>query len=325
MRKIILVSLGLLLFTSSFAQPYKSYFGEQYTKWYMFHNGCEWFSYSFFLSNPNKTEEIDGITYQCLYREKFNGSIVSIPENVSKFGTWLREDKNTGQLFFRQKEFDYIPSEILVSDMSLEVGDSIRLYNSIWTYDVFWENVLISEDNIPYAIVDSVYYKDELKHVRTSALFHNTEKYNGSSYINDTLMFIESIGSNITPLLDIYFYEWNCGNEISVSMCYETENKLVHFTDEDYCFWYVEKINQLKKLPLIREEIKDGFLNLFFEQPISGQINLLDISGKVLYNEQIISNEFNHNIYVGKFAKGIYVLQIKSINNELFNNKIIIF
>ena len=204
MKTKLIYSLLLSIFClSAYAESqYKSYFGDTYTKWYVVYGGCE-YTWGEVYTVKDKTEEIDGITY----RHIFFGEEDDSASGYLTDSWYLREDRTTGRLFFRPSKQS---PEILVQDLSVNVGDSIRLCGDIdedwgwayFSYDMYWRDVVITEDNVPYAIVDSVYYSNGLKHIRTTAKFQNFLRNFPSSEMKDTLKFVETIGSNITPWLD---------------------------------------------------------------------------------------------------------------------------
>jgi hypothetical protein len=319
MKTKIIILLLVIQPLMLFAQPYKSYFGEEYTKWYVLNWGSEGYWTSVYLTCYNITEEIDGMTYKSLFDVRTNENLTTVPpkfEYLYRQG-YLREDLSTGQLFFRE---DKNTQEVIVSDMSLEVGDSVRLLGYYFDnlFHSYWENVIISEDNIPYAIVDSVYCSDRLKHIRSSATI-----YNPLTNTRDNLVFIEALGSNISPLFDFTYFTYPNSVFTLNLICYETENKLIHFSDHD-CYWRDLGIDDLKKYSKVREEMNAGMLNLYFDIPFSGQINLIDYSGRTLYQKNIF-NETRFNVDVSNFSKGIYILQIWSIDKECLNKKTVIF
>jgi len=319
MKKLIFILFGLLLYSSSFAQPYKSYFGEEYTKWYVRDDGWDFCTFTtVYSSYDGHTEEIDGVIYQRIFIDSdLTGTSV----------VYLREDISTGRLFLRQLKNS---PEIIISDMSLEEGDLIYLGDDCFfdlgdnCFDFWGFNNLIFADNKIYALVDDVYYLNGLKHVRTSAMFSNIYKAPTGFSSNDTLMFIESIGSNIGPM-SMISRQSVVGDPVLKLICYEIENNLVHLTLDENCFisscW--NSVNDLTKYPEVKVEIKDGFLSLFFETPFSGQIKLLHYSGKRLY-QKTLSNETIFTVNINEFPKGVYILQVESLNKGIINKKIVI-
>jgi len=322
MKKISFILFSFLLCFSSFAQPYKSYFGEEYTKWYVHYPGWEYFYSEAYLSCCSRTALIDTLTYQCLFQlTPYNKDLITVPENWT-CNAYFREDRNTGQLFFRYYDTwnEIMFPEFIVSDMSVQKGDSVPLYMYLNPHVSFeWIDIVVIDENKIYAIVDSVYYLDDLKHIRTSA------KYRNFGYSRcDTLMFVETFGANISPFLDLNpFFAMH--SDAPIYTCYETESNLIHFKDsEGVCFWYAYGIKDKKNHLKIRESIMDGILTLFFEENFSGQINLLDFTGKILLQKNV-SNQTNYNINVDRFPKGIYILSLQNNSNEFLNKKIVIF
>ena len=245
MKKLLLFLAIVLLSASGFAQPYRSYFGNEFTKWSVFSEVYDAASSMEYALRPDATIEIDDVTYYKLAIIYMRPDTWSKNVNDSYFDEYflasnhyLREDQTTGRLYLRTSSDT---EEVIVSDMSLKVGDSIRLcdYDG-WPMPFFRECLVYNED-IPYAVVDSVYYADGLKHIHTSAMFDAP-----GAYMN--LEFIEGIGSNLTPILNYDFYTtW--GMEC-VILCYENETYWQHFPFlgvTDTCFMEVVGINDIKQ------------------------------------------------------------------------------
>lgn len=189
--------------------------------------------------------------------------------------------------------------------MSLEKGDSIRLYGYDEGIPFFaWENVIVSDENISYAMVDSVYYLDGLKHIRTSAMFRNSfrdyPEYQNcpyGDYCRDTLKFIETIGPNISPMLDVPEFNLSYWRDIPILTCYETKDKLIHFTTPNHCYWSASDSKVLKTDPEIRKEIKDGV-----SYPTETWI-AFNISGKHMeYQSRLLVHEFAHGLQEHKLS-----------------------
>ena len=83
-------------------------------------------------------------------------------------------------------------------------------------------------------------------------------------------------------------------------------------------FFILEEINVFKLFPNPTNEK----LILSFNEPISGNLNIIDLSGKILI-EQNFYKEKTLEINVSNFKKGIYLVLIKT-NQELYSQKVII-
>ena len=244
MKKLLLSLAIVLLSASGFAQPYRSYFGNEYTKWSVFSAVIDADYTMECASRPDATIVLDSVTYYKLavFKIMFPDTW-SINVNDSYFDRYflasnhyLREDQTTGRLYLRTSSDT---EEFIVSDMSLKVGDSIRVYDRDDDPLPFFRECLVYNDDIPYAVVDSVYYADGLKHIHTSAMFEAP-----GDYMN--LEFIEGIGSNITPILNYYHSPWGMYNTI---ICYEYETYWKHYPldGDDTCFIVLTGINEIKQ------------------------------------------------------------------------------
>ena len=325
MKKLILL-LSLCLLCTGFLsaeREFRSYFGEEFTKWYVIEDWWDWCTFtSIFFTCRDCTEEIDGVIYQRVYM--FADTIAVVP-NDNHLVAYFREDTSTGQLFLRVSRDE---PEVIISDMSLEVGDLVPLHSHIRDFGSRMTNVILGDDNMKYVVVDKVHYIDGLRHIRTTATFWNRyTPQSPTSIENDTLRFVEGIGSNIGPTLfhPAFNHFISTGDATPKLMCYKTESELIRFALEEFgCFtsgcW--SRINSLESLG-IRKEITSGILNLFFDEPFNGQVRILDISGKLLYR-QTLSNETNFTVNVSSFPQGVYILQVEDINKGSLSKKIII-
>ena len=249
MKKLLLTLAIVLLSASGFAQPYRSYFGNEYTKWSVLAEITDAVYTIECASRPDATIMIDDVTYYKLAIIEMWPDTWSKNVNDSYFDEYflaskcyLREDQTTGRLYLRTSSDT---EEFIVSDMSLKVGDSIRLYDDM-SHRMWW--CIVYNDDIPYAVVDSVYYADGLKHIHTSAVF-----YAGGSW-HPNLEFIEGIGSNITPILNYYHGPWGPWGSpwgmYNVILCYENETYWKHYPFDGYldtCFIVLTGINEIKQ------------------------------------------------------------------------------
>ncbi len=325
----------LIIFLSLFisvlnAQTFKSYFGKEYNKWYILYDGKVCPNTFNYLTCANRTTIIDGKTYQLLFEmyETLNDTINSVPANTLS-NQYLREDSVSGRLYYRYTiNSDYGTSyspEILVSDMSLHVGDSIQL-NVTDTNLSLWNNLKLSTyDNKYYAMVDSVYFKDGLKHVRTSALFYS-DYSNMFEKPKTALTFIEGVGSNVSPILDYNRFAYM--SDISKLMCNVQDNITTHFNISGLCKLYLNcdgvgdgvretKDNHEFLLTLSYREIKIKFSSTF-----SGSVRLIQSTGLVIYETPFV-NATEHIINAQNLQSGVYILQIINSNGMITTKKLI--
>ena len=302
MKKLLLFLAMVLLSASGFAQPYRSYFGSEYTKWSIFSEVYDAASSMEYALRPDATIEIDDVTYYKLAIIYMRPDTWSKNVNDSYFDEYflasnhyLREDQTTGRLYLRTSSDT---EEFIVSDMSLKVGDSIRLCDD--RLDEIW--FIVYNDDIPYAVVDSVYYADGLKHIHTSAMFEAP-----GDYMN--LEFIEGIGSNITPILNYYHSPWGMYNTI---ICYENETYWKHyplFGVIDTCFLVpTDGINDIKQAEIkVYPSPAEKYIYVDSDSWNKSEIIITNILGQVV--KDISFEGTRTSIDVADLKSGIYFVQ----------------
>ena len=303
MKKLLLFLVIVLLSASGFAQPYRSYFGNEYTKWSVLSEICDAIYTTECASRPDATIVIDDVTYNKLAIIYMWPDTWSKNINDSYFDRYflasnhyLREDQTTGRLYLRTSSDT---EEFIVSDMSLEVGDSIRLYDDM-SHHMWW--CIVYNNDIPYAVVDSVYYADGLKHIHTSAMFEAP-----GDYMN--LEFIEGIGSNITPILNYYHSPWGMYNTI---ICYENETYWKHyplFGVIDTCFLVpTDGINDIKQAEIkVYPSPAEKYIYVDFDSRNGSDIIITNILGQVV--KDISFEGTRTSIDVADLKSGIYFVK----------------
>ncbi|MDO9153396.1 MAG: T9SS type A sorting domain-containing protein [Paludibacter sp.] len=328
MKTKLIIFLCLFLSVLN-AQTFKSYFGKEYNKWYILYDGKVCPNTFNYLTCANRTTIIDGKTYQLLFEiyESLNDTIDSVSANTLSY-QYLREDSVSGRLYYRYTiNSDYGTSyspEILVSDMSLHVGDSIPL-NVTDTNLSLWNNLKLSTyDNKYYAIVDSVYFKDGLKHVRTSALF-NSDYTNMFEKPKTALTFIEGVGSNVSPILDYNRFAYM--SDISKLMCNVQDNNTIHFNISRLCRLYLYcdgvGVRETKDNHKFLLTLSDGDIKVKFTSSFSGSVRLIQSTGVVIYETPFV-NATEQIINAQNLQSGVYILQIINSNGMITNRKLIL-
>ncbi len=309
MKKLLLSLAIVLLSASGFAQPYRSYFGNEYTKWSVLAEIIAAVYTIECASRPDATIVIDDVTYYKFAIIDMWPDTWSINVNDSYFDRYflaskcyLREDQTTGRLYVRTSSD---MEEFIVSDMSLQVGDSIRLYvYEDMPFLAFNLGTVVYNDGIPYAVVDSVYYADGLKHIHTSAMFRAS-----GEFLN--LEFIEGIGSNLTPILNYRYYSesawWGMYNNI---LCYENETYWKHYPldGDDTCFIVLTGINEIKQAEIkVYPSPAEKYIYVDFDSRNGSDIIITNILGQVV--KDISFEGTRTSIDVADLKSGIYFVK----------------
>lgn len=327
--KIKLIIFLCLFLSVLNAQTFKTYFGQEYNKWYVLFDGVKCPNTFNYLTCTNRTKIIDGKTYQLLYKiqELKEDTINSMPINAEST-QYLREEQSSGKLFYMYENYSdngtfisYSP-EILVSDMSLNLGDSILLEVNGLNLR-YWDNIKYSSSqNKYYAEVDSVYYKEGLRHVRTSALFNSPTLFEKQK---TALTFIEGIGSNLSPILDSDNFAYL--SDIWKLVCNVQDNTSIHFSTLDNCRLYLmcddTEVLETKDANRFQIKLTDAKIQILFNSEFYGNIRLILPNGRLIYANSI-SNKNEHMINTQNIQNGVYILQILGKKGSITTTKIII-
>lgn len=329
MKTKLIVSFSLLSLILC-AQSYKSYFGKEYNKWYVLYDGILCPNTFNYLTCVNRETMINGKTYQLLFKiqELSDDTINSVPVSTVS-NQYLREDSVTGKLYYLFEKYSdagtfisYSP-EILVSDMSLHVGDSIAL-NVTGSNLLFWDNLRLSTyDNKYYAMADSVYFKDGLKHVRTTALFNSP----GAIFEKQktALTFIEGIGSNLTPILDYGSFAYM--SDVWKLMCNVKDDNSTYFNTSGLCRLYLYcdgvGVRETKDNHQFILMLPDGNIKIEFTSSFYGSVKLIQSTGMVIYETPVV-NAIEQIINTQNLQGGVYILQIINSNGMITARKLIL-
>ena len=277
-----LIILNLFISVNLFSQPYKSIFGIQSTQWNeLTYSISSWTC----LLNTIKDTIINTKSYK---KVTYSGFGCPMVYNVA----FLREDTMTGKAWV----YDFYHSnERLIMDLSLNVGDTFRIYPNSLMFDTI-------------VIADSVYLENSLKKVRFNINFQfvNNEKFT----------FIEGIGTNIGVDYQINPYFLNgLGN--TYLLCSYKDSSLSYKNNYlDTC--YIVSVG-------IKEEIIENGINIF-PNPISNistitlnntdskfikfevynllgeRVNFIAIEGATETSITINRNDYIAGYYIGKFT-----------------------
>jgi hypothetical protein len=223
---------------------------------------------------------------------------------------YIRESNDASQLYLLDTSQN---KEYLIFDLNLQEGDKFKV-PEIWDY-------LISKDSVT---VDSVYTKNELKHIRFDQILHLPGI--GESW-NYKLTFIEGVGPNMGF---INFYRWQAVN------CFQNQSL---FYKNELIFWYYKngliscpcgyasQGDAIQTISLSEDyilQIEDNYLKIHFSTNKNRQIAIYDVSGRLQYNQNFSSGK-ETAIPTASFPKGIYLLKLyNKDNNQLNIHKIIL-
>ena len=304
------------IFSSAQTTPYRSYFGNEFTHWYVYNSMLDAAAHSEMYSVNNEDTLLNnGISYKKTYRYSTLENLTQLPP-VYCFG--IREEIGTGSLFVTTED----SSEILVSRMDLKIGDKYYFppfktdFNQISAYGNYFINVQ-EDENGYYTTVDSVYYEDDRKYIRFEAIYHGIN-------FDLPLTFIEGIGPNVSF---VPFYTSNTCMAVCCN-CYETENGLwkSDIIQMEECFLELTGIPQIETnipLQLIQRkgeiELRPDAGNF-----VSGWVYMYSTEGKLLYS-QPAKRDAAIVISTSGFSKGTYIIQLTEENTKkMWNRKVIL-
>jgi hypothetical protein len=267
-----LLLLLLAMVTKARAQGYQSYFGADSTRLNVYES-CVDNDYTFYLTiDSADTVNINGHDY-----------LRGTPQYGFYFGVefYFREDTVTGRLY------RYIPmldGEILLSDMSMTVGDTISFSDS---------------SGIHLAVVESISFENGRK------VIHFTINY--AYYYH--MEFYEGIFPSIIPLGLVNDY--SC---YSYLLCeYKDGEKVFENPRFNTCYfdsgWSVQETLQQQVLVYPTKVRSPETINIESTEPIL-EVSLLDLYGRAI---TVVCNEetpCHWNMPIPNGASGIYIVKI---------------
>ncbi|GHT58230.1 hypothetical protein AGMMS50239_02400 [Bacteroidia bacterium] len=330
---LTLLWAGLVFPLLSIAQTssYRSYFGKEFTHWYVVNEMIDLARHSERYSEYNQDTLLNnGICYKKAYifysLEQINSANL-----YYRFG--IREEIETGSLFIALDDIyettDEV-SEVLVSKMDLEIGDKyyfppdITSINEPHCWQCFQD---VQRDEKGYfATVDSIYYKDNRKYIRLDA--------NYSAFYRQIipLTFIEGIGPNVSfaPLINHFSMAvcCNCYEDETGVWKSEIKTEYIDFSEIEECFFEATGIPKIEAdfpFKLIQQkgkiEIRLNGIDLK-----SGVASIYSIDGRQIASKAF-RNKSSVDFTTAAFSQSVYIIQIrdtetgrawsKKINNTL--------
>ena len=303
MKKLILSLFWLLLYLSSFAQPYKPCLDGDYIKWSTIYGTYDLAEQSLEIMAHGDTI-INEMLYKKIYMDDYikfeyeetNGhwkDWIDISGLINREQYCIRESEDASKLYIYEVDSQ---KEYLILDMNLKVGDTFTV-SEIWEYILYYRTM----------VVDSVYIKDGLKHIRFD-LYCAPPGYFGY------MTFIEGVGPNIGILPNFHSFPQIINCFQNQSFYYKNEDISLPcgywgqgggaidnlFSDKDYSV-YVSKNN----------------IEIYSTVHISVQVSLSDLSGRTYYNQSFAAGK---NILISRssFPAGVYLLKIAAENKSQF-------
>jgi hypothetical protein len=316
MKKLWILLFGLIISSFSIAQTssYRSYFGKEFTGWYTYYAIWDWADHTELTRVEDRDTILsNGISYKQAYTIYAGNN-----QQFTHYRFGIREDITTGSLFIN-KEGSY---EILVSRMDLKEGDKFYFSKDADLQE--FEGIQTDEAG-RYTVVDSVYNKDNRKHIRFKAHY--------ASYIllpAFPLIFIEGIGPNVSfdPLIG------NAWISICFS-CYDNENEIWKTDLDNDVSWHIKTeeclfegaaIPEIKSKPPFELIRRKGEIEIQLDGAVfsSGVVNVYTLHGQLLHTKAF-AGERNLIISTSGFSSGAYIIQVQdNITKKSWGRKAII-
>lgn len=288
----------ILLFALSFSlnsHAYRSIFGENSTTWIIEYHLCI-FDNIIDSVYFEKDTVVYGVNYKKITGIEFNA------------GGLIREDTVAGKVWFKSLYMGLSQSdtmEVLAFDFSLQKGDTFDIWNQNYAYFSF---------NVPDSlkIVDTVYYKDGLKHIQF--------KHPHNSYLPDEpLEIIEGIGSNYSVLWKQF---GTCFNKFYLRCSYKEGIKMPYINKSangDCGYLNIHKFNNVSSINIYPVPTS-SLLKLEMEHFKVDIVTIYDLQGRIQFSSKISNNIID----VSMLENGQYSFEIVTNNGETFSKKIII-
>lgn len=310
--KILIFAFALFMSATCIGQDtlvYKSVFGDSSTMWYIYANQE---GFWFYLGGTDAREHISGDTINLegntynIVRHHSEQSRFSLTDFDSYTPILIRENNNHSKLFLRNIAH-WGDSEILIMDLNLNVGDTLDTHN--------WENMLPDVHSVPKIRVDSVFYRNGNKVLRTNLYQYYKVETQADPY--DTLFFIEGVGPSFGlyyPTTYFYKYALACHYKDGIANYhgYPYYN-LEYNLKEEVCNYGLHigtnSPNDDKSISIFPNPTYSTF-NIQILPTSVYDLTIRDISGRVLINEKNI--EGDHTVNIDNLPSGLYYVTIMS-------------
>ncbi|WP_235299703.1 T9SS type A sorting domain-containing protein [Portibacter marinus] len=274
-----LTILFLVITNLLIGQTYENLFGSESTQWNLTIGN---------LWGLGSTEHqivgdtvIDGFTFK----------IVDGYEGLDEIRGFIRVDSLNQKAWYRNNQSD---EEYLIMDLALEIGDSLYI-GGVWNSEHKFYNV------------DSIYIKDNRKHVRFNFPLHFID--------NEKFTLIEGVVSN----LGFRYQDNDYINGLPTILLCAFKNDEKIYGEGECIVSSIKKVKSTISLELFPNPVDDK-LNLSLNDKIlSGSIEIFDLSGKAIYQRNG-SIEKSEVIDFDLINKGIYFLSISNFEKGIKTN-----
>lgn len=274
MKILIAVFIILVSFVNGFSQPYKSILQTDLglSSWNVYHSIPDWLVTDS-IYNTNIDSTINNKTYK----------IIGI--NWSNDFVLMREDTFSGKTWLK---YSNMANELLWMDLTKQVGDTF----------------IFSYCNDSIAIVDSVYYLNNLKHIRL--------KQNYGWGLTNDIEFIESVGTSRGLTYDLYYNM--CGYEFSALLCkFNGQTKI--YTHPDFngsCrIVYTSLQEKIKTISIL--DLSDNLEDKY------NYLELFNAFGQLVFNNTHDKQKLN------ALTPGIYFYKLETKDKFFDSGKIIVY
>jgi hypothetical protein len=313
MKKLFLLLLVFANFPGLYAQTqYKHCLDDGMTRWsfldyHIIDAGLvstELFAYGDTL--------INGLIYKRIYHDIFNDfdaeeSNENWKNHTPRLDLWtwenyyIRESEDASKLYLYNAQAN---EEYLISDIDLQEGDTFRAFNAI-----------------AEGIVDSVYFKNELKHVRLSF----PDGYY-TDFSEQPFTLIEGIGPNHWF---IYPYQFQTHQYVN---CFQNQTLFYKNTEAMFsydlrlcpCGYFDRDAVAVKTIEKENDRIliQNSQVEILFSKKGNASVFLYDIYGNLLYTKQTVAS-LNLVIPTDAYSRGTYILRIIHQDKDWINKIIL--
>jgi len=278
-------------------------------QWNILHSSCCPDINKYNLTEVLKIAEDTIIGYQ-IYK-KLISAYDSLADGYKTIG-YLREDRIAKKVYFKPKS----QNEFLLYDFDVIPNDTIKITNPGSGSSLVYINVVLSVDSI---LIDNEAHKRITLNSRLAGITQ------GNAF--DNQIWIEGIGG--TKGLLTSYSPMMTGGEINNLLCFSKNDALI-FKNEVYgfdnCFYWEKNtgIDELKGSsdPLV---FPNPTNDLFYFKsnllPAACMVEILDITGTVIFNAEVDANR--NSVNIGELSGGLYIFRLIYKGKLLKSGKIV--